>query len=138
MYSRAMLTPFELAYRYVVPALKRRLVEILSREYGMNQVDIARVLGISQSAVSRYLSMERGALMDVRGMGDVDEKLRRLARSIASGDASRYQVLAGLMGVALYMLRERYLCEYHTEIDDIDPKSCRICLSMFTSLVENS
>ena len=52
--------PCEELVRYVLPALRGALVTFMYAEKRMRQVDIARLVGISQSAVSRYINMERG------------------------------------------------------------------------------
>lgn len=52
--------PCEELVRYVLPALRGALVTFMYAERRMKQVDIAKLVGISQSAVSRYIKMERG------------------------------------------------------------------------------
>jgi len=76
---------FDLGSRYLFPSLRRRLVEIRYREYGLNQMKIAGLLNITQSAVSRYLRMGRGGTFDVSRFGDIDARLRSLARRLVEG-----------------------------------------------------
>ena len=52
--------PCEELVRYVLPALRGALVSYMYAEKKLKQVDIAKLMGISQSAVSRYINMERG------------------------------------------------------------------------------
>jgi predicted transcriptional regulator len=52
--------PCEELVRYVLPALRGALVTYMYVEKRMKQVDIAKLMGVSQSAVSRYVNMERG------------------------------------------------------------------------------
>jgi len=52
--------PCEELARYVLPALRGALVTYMYVERRMKQVDIAKLVGISQSAVSRYVNLERG------------------------------------------------------------------------------
>lgn len=73
-------TKNELAYRYVYPAVKRRLVEILYNEYKLTQQEIARLLYISQSTASRYKNLARRGLIDLSKFKDIDEEIHRLAK----------------------------------------------------------
>lgn len=67
--------------RYVLPALRGALVTFMYAERRMKQVDIARLVGISQSAVSRYINMERGLY---RKMVDELPEMRSLLEGAVS------------------------------------------------------
>jgi predicted transcriptional regulator len=125
------ISPLEVASRYVYPSLRRRLVEIL-RERGLKQTEIAKLLHITQSAVSRYLRMNRGALIDVSSFSDVESLLEKTADWILREKPNEYVIQKRLMEIAIYMLGKGYVCSFHARIDpEIDPSECRICLELF-------
>ena len=77
--------PCEELVRYVLPALRGALVTYMYVEKRMKQVDIAKLMGVSQSAVSRYVNMERGLyrklVEEVPGIkGLLEEAVTRLER----------------------------------------------------------
>lgn len=122
---------FEAVARYVYPSLRRRLVEIL-RERGLTQTQIAELLHITQSAVSRYLRMNRGALIEVEKFQDIDEKLKGLANTIVREKPDEYYIHGELVKIAVEMLGKGYVCSFHSKVDpEIDPKLCRICIETF-------
>lgn len=122
---------FEAVARYVYPSLRRRLVEIL-RERGLTQTQIAELLHITQSAVSRYLRMNRGALIEVEKFQDIDEKLKGLADTIVREKPDEYYIHGELVKIAVEMLGKGYVCSFHSKVDpEIDPKLCRICIETF-------
>ncbi|MDI3475915.1 MAG: uncharacterized protein PWQ79_1444 [Thermococcaceae archaeon] len=122
---------FEAVARYVYPSLRRRLVEIL-RERGLTQTQIAELLHITQSAVSRYLRMNRGALIEVEKFQDIDEKLKGLADTIVRERPDDYYIHGELVKIAVEMLGKGYVCSFHSKVDpEIDPKLCRICIETF-------
>ncbi|WFO75008.1 transcriptional regulator [Desulfurococcaceae archaeon MEX13E-LK6-19] len=132
-----MLTLFDLGYRYLFPSMRRRLVEILHNELGLEQIEIAEKLEISQAAVSRYLSMKRGVLIDISRYKDVDAKLKKLAEEIAYENIDTYTIYKGLVSITIYFLAKGYACRYHARIDpSIDPSRCRICLEILSRLYE--
>ena len=53
-----MPLPCEVAASSIVPAIKAKIARRLKRE-GMKQKEIAKVLGVTESAVSQYLSKKR-------------------------------------------------------------------------------
>ncbi|WP_297497363.1 transcriptional regulator [Thermococcus sp.] len=122
---------FDVASRYVYPALRRRLVEIL-RWKGLKQTEIAELFHITQSAVSRYLREERGALVDVSSLPDIEEKLRSLAEEIVEKRPDEYWIHARLVEITLYGLGRGYFCQFHALIDpELNPSECRVCLELF-------
>ncbi len=123
---------FEVASRYVYPSLRRRLVEILYRNHKLRQTEIANLLYITQSAVSRYLKMDRGALIDVESFGDIDMELKMLADEIIRKQPDEYNLHSRLIEISLKMLGKGYVCSFHLHIDpEIDPKNCHVCLDLF-------
>jgi hypothetical protein len=126
------VTAFEVASRYVYPSLRRRLVEILYKEHKLSQVKVAELLHITQPAVSRYLKMDRGALVDVKKFKDIDEKLKELAKKVLEENLNEYEIHSELVRISLEMLGKGYICSFHEKIDkEIDPKKCNICISLF-------
>jgi len=126
-WSELKVNAFEVAARYVYPAVRRRVVEIL-REMGLSQREIARLLHVTQSAVSRYLSMERGKDLDLSRYSDIDSYLRRIAREIVSSSPDEYCIHALLVKATLVVLAKGYACSIHAEVDpSIDPRKCRVC-----------
>jgi len=122
---------FEVASRYVYPSLRRRLVEILY-ENGLKQTEIAQLLHITQSAVSRYLRMDRGALIDIKAFPDIDIQIRHLAKEIIEGGLDEYEIHAELVKLSLTMLGKGYVCQFHSKIDpEVNPAECNVCLELF-------
>ena len=122
---------FEVASRYVYPSLRRRLVEHL-RKRGLKQTEIAELLHITQSAVSRYLREERGRLIDVSSFPDIDREVRELAERIIAERPGEYEIHTDLVRLSLEFLGKGYGCSFHAEIDpEIDPEKCRVCIELF-------
>lgn len=122
---------FEVASRYIYPSIRRRLVEVL-RERGLKQTEIAELLHITQSAVSRYLGRGRGALIDIREYPDVDAEIKELADRIIRERPNEYAIHAELVKISLEFLGRGYACSFHSRIDpEINPSECRVCLELF-------
>jgi len=133
-----MKSIFEIAYRYLIPAIRREIVKMLIKR-GFMEVEIARSLNISYSLVSRYLSGERGYNIDLSRYRDVMEKIERVADRIARKDIDFYQIYEEIDRIALYALSNRYLCSTHKAIEPyIDISKCNICPNLFSQQKVNS
>ncbi|MEM4824032.1 MAG: transcriptional regulator [Zestosphaera sp.] len=129
-----MSSVFELGYRYLVPSLKKRLAEIMNKELRMSEVEIARKLKITPSAVSRYLSSERGTAIDLTRFPDLDRELSKLAKDLIARDLDWLTIEARLLEISLLAMSRKYLCGLHHKLQPIiDPVKCRICPEFFST-----
>jgi predicted transcriptional regulator len=84
-----MPTNYEIAYSRIIPAFRRAVAREMHSRYHMKQVEIARRLGITQAAVSKYLSSGKAALggkdvvrfIEASMRGDHDASTRALCRA---------------------------------------------------------
>ncbi len=56
-----MILPCEIGVKTVLPAVKAIMARQIVEKHGYNEKQTANLLGLSQSAVSRYVGRERGA-----------------------------------------------------------------------------
>jgi len=82
----------EIVVEEFLPTFRTMLAGEL-RERGRTQSEVAELLGISQSAVSKYAHGEVETNDDIAGDADVIELVGRLADGLSDGDVSRAQAL---------------------------------------------
>ena len=123
-----MQTPYEIAAKSVIPAIRG----IISRsliEKRLTQAEIARALGITQPAVSKYFSEKRGKAIDFDQRDDVKKMAELIAEGIANHRLNDIRVADMIKEICDYVMRSGYMCELHYEID---PQSkvmnCKICM----------
>jgi len=81
-----MRAPCEYAVKYILPSIRSVLANHLYKEYGLSQLEIARLLGVSQSTVSRYVNRERGlyasAILEIPGLREkLDETVKAVLKN---------------------------------------------------------
>jgi uncharacterized protein len=64
--------PQEIEVWYIIPAIRKKLAVLLSKEYKLKQKEIARILGITDAAVSQYISKKRANGMNFPKEMDAD------------------------------------------------------------------
>jgi predicted transcriptional regulator len=77
--------------KYIMPAVRGLIAKTLIEEYGFSQSSAAKALGISQAAVSYYISLKRGYRMSKKLEKNkmIMEAIRGLARKIAETKGSK-------------------------------------------------
>ncbi|KAF5412152.1 MAG: transcriptional regulator [Euryarchaeota archaeon] len=77
-----MKVPCENVVWYVLPAIRSELAKELAK--AMSQKEISEILGITQAAVSQYVSNKRGSKIELQD--DVKGVIANLAADIARGE----------------------------------------------------
>jgi predicted fused transcriptional regulator/phosphomethylpyrimidine kinase/predicted transcriptional regulator len=127
------MTPHELLARYVIPSL-RALVAHKLREQGLGQERIARMLGVSQPLVSKYLREGKEAILDrLEDMGIKAEEAESIAdmlaaRLVQNGYIDYLEILTAYVNS---LLARGVLCHFHRRVQSRIPPSCDICLKLF-------
>ncbi len=128
-----MSSVFELGYRYLIPSLRKRLAEIMNKELKMSEVEIARKLKITPSAVSRYLRGERGSTIEISTITDINEELTKIAKDLSTQDLDFLEIEARLLKITIQAMSKKYICWFHQKIQQsIDPANCKICPEIFS------
>jgi predicted transcriptional regulator len=98
-----MMMPCESIVKVVLPAIRAGVIKKLYKDKKMSQVEIAEKLGITQAAVSKYLSGNYSKkLKELEKTEEIQENINNIYESIVSGKA-RF---------------EKSVCEYcgHSEV----------------------
>ncbi len=119
-----MVLPQEIQLWYVLPALRRELVKALISRHRMQRKMIAKALGISEGAVSQYLSSKRG--VNVKFSLGIVRQIELSSDLIASGDSSAMPELVRLSGLPEV---KRMVCKIHMMQDPFMKKNCSICFA---------
>ncbi len=81
-----MKTPCEIIVWNIVPIIRKEFAKNLFNDHGFNQRKVADKLGITESAVSRYLSGKRG-ILEITDDEILDE-IRKSSNKIANENGS--------------------------------------------------
>ena len=126
-----MKTPYEVFSGFVMPRLRVLVAHKLSSR-GASQHKIARLLGVSQAAVNRYLSQDPRSIyreLVSRGFAgrEIEAVVEALVNHLAGGDREGYVRL--LISVFNKWLIEGLICEVHESLEHV-PKGCKICVEL--------
>jgi predicted transcriptional regulator len=106
----------------VLPAIRRELAKSLVHEHRLSQRETAEKLGITEAAVSQYLSAKRakGVVFGTKVMKEIRASAKKLMDHGASV-VGELQRLCNLMDV------RKIVCGIHHRKSAQIPKNCTIC-----------
>ena len=123
-----MILPEELASKSVIPAIRALVVKRLVEEHGMTQQQAAKLLGVTQPAVSKYLHQKRGAAIRLGGIKEIERATNDIAEMVSSRKVHPIEVMSRIEAACKYVRRNRFMCDLHKRLEPgIDVNSCHIC-----------
>ena len=114
--------PQELEIWYLIPALRRELTKIFISDFKLSQKQISKILGITESAVSQYLSSKRGD--ELKFSKKEIETIRKFGKKIIADKKHSKDYFYKL---CLELRGTKSLCELHKKQDKNIPKNCDLC-----------
>lgn len=126
-----MKPPCEIVVKKILPAIRSILVKDLSKRHNLSQTKIADYLGITQPAVSQYLSSARGVSKIEGNLKETGlySKLRDLSDEIAEGNTKKSKIIKKYCKICNSMGEEEILCIFHTEKEPyLTEEECKLCL----------
>jgi len=73
-----LLTPCEVAVKTVSPAIRALLAKTLLEKHDLKETKVAELLGITQSAVSKYYKNVRGTTIHIENVTEVQEIVNQM------------------------------------------------------------
>ncbi|UCD72518.1 MAG: hypothetical protein JSW01_03425 [Candidatus Bathyarchaeota archaeon] len=121
-----MKPPCEIMTNYIMPAVRAHIARRLIEKHRFTQVSAAEKLGLTQSAMSRYLTSDRGTRTSLSD--EVIHILEMIAEDLADQDSPSTMTIEQTCRICLSMRRSGDFCRLHRELDEKIPDSCDVCL----------
>lgn len=123
------MKPFcEIVVAKILPAMRAIITKELMNTYGMNQVEVAQRLGITQPAISQYSRELRGYNVKLlQSNKKIMNEIKDLTAKIASGDTKSNKIPEKFCDICEKIRKERIICKMH-ENNYPSIKPCNTCL----------
>lgn len=114
-----ILQPQEIEVFYVLPAIRRELA-LSMKKAGKTQKDIAKLLGVTEPAVSQYISLKRAKQVVF------DDGIKQIIHTAASRITDELGLFREMQKLMRVMHENRVICKVHESLGQA-PSGCRAC-----------
>ncbi len=126
-----MLLPSEIESKLLIPAVRAILSKELVIEKGLKEEEVARMLGITQAAVSNYLRGTRGdneLISKLMSLSEIMSMIREIGDDLSTNRAYTAKTLSKFIALCNYMRYSLIICDAHHSLErNIDEKVCEQC-----------
>ena len=124
-----MIIPCEIGVKSVVPAVKATIAKELVETHGLSQTRAAEILGISQSAVSRYAQGVRGYVIPIVNVDGTGPIIDRIVNLLLAGKYSREEFLKNFCTICSLVREDGQMCPFCQKTEpEIKKQGCKSCL----------
>jgi uncharacterized protein len=83
--------PCEIIVWYILPVIRKEFARMMVEDYNLSQKEVADKLGLTEPAISQYLSSKRGS--DIELSPKILEEIRKVAKDLANPKTSDQKVM---------------------------------------------
>ncbi|TLX86231.1 MAG: helix-turn-helix domain-containing protein [Thaumarchaeota archaeon] len=131
-----MLLPSEIESKLLIPAVRAILSKELVSEKGLKEEEVARLLGITQAAVSNYLRGTRGdneLISKLISQYEIMGMIKEISDDLSTNRAYTAKTLSKFIALCNYMRYSLIICDAHHSLEsNIDEKVCEQCKVILT------
>jgi predicted transcriptional regulator len=125
-----MSVPCEVAVKCVLPVVRAMIARELMYTYGLRQVEAAKLLGVSQPAISLYSRSIRGKAIDLENDGEIRLLVAHMTESLAKGPVSHRDLILMYCGICKAIRAKGLLCKLHKAFDpSVEIEKCELCVA---------
>ncbi|MEM3770488.1 MAG: hypothetical protein QXG76_04800 [Candidatus Bathyarchaeia archaeon] len=125
-----MLLPCEVAVKSLLPPVRAALAKQLMTKHGLKQVETAKLLGVSQPAISLYNKKMRGKALDLEKDKEIKRLIEGLAGSLAKESLSHKDFTLKFCEICKAVRAKGLLCNMHKALDPtFDIEKCGLCMN---------
>ena len=116
--------PQEIEVRYILPAIRKELARIFIHEHKRSQKEAAKILGLTEAAISQYQHSKRAK--EVVFSEAVVNEIRKSADNILADKNSRQRLMAEMYRITNLTTVRQVLCDIHRS-QSKDLENCNVC-----------
>lgn len=132
-----MKPPCEVVSKYVLPKIRAMVAKELVETHGLTQMEAASKLGMTQAAVSYYITSKRGyKVSEFEGIPVIKTGIGEIANLLVE-EASTLSVLKRICTLCYTLRTSAILCELcrvSSQITDLECSGCEDLIKEFSKM----
>jgi predicted transcriptional regulator len=130
MVKNRLILPCEIAVKSVIPAIKATIAKELVEIHGLKQDRVAEILGVTQSAVSKYTRQVRGHVITIDNVEGIQPLIDNMIKLLIDGSKKRNEFLALFCQMCIMIRENGLMCSFCQKTDQrIRLEDCSFCLA---------
>ena len=121
-----LILPCEVGVKTVLPAVKAAMARSIVEKHGLNEKQTAELLGLSQSAVSRYVGRERGNLFKIENSTEVLALIEQMVVSLIREPNNKAEILNLFCQTCITIREKGLMCPFCQK--EMSPQWAENCL----------
>jgi len=124
-----LILPCEVGVKTVLPAVKAIMARTIVEKHGYNERETANLLGLSQSAVSRYVGRERGGnLVAIENTSEILSLIDEMVLTLLKAPQNKTRVLELFCKTCSAIREKGLMCpKCQSEVSDGWVEKCAFC-----------
>jgi len=123
-----LLAPCEVAVKCALPSVRAMVANELTSKHNLKQAEAAKLLGISQPAISLYQQKLRGNSIDLGTDPEISALVAQHATTLTNGNFSNNDMLLSFCRICKTIRSKGLLCKIHEAFEPrIDLENCNFC-----------
>jgi predicted transcriptional regulator len=126
-----MLLPCEVGVKTVLPAIRAVMARELVEKHEMKEQQAAEILGLSQSAISRYTTKDRGNILTLENVPEVQTLIDQMINLLLNEKPKQTNEILNLFCQTCKIIREKGLmCKLcQQKMRETQLETCVFCRS---------
>ncbi len=126
-----MFLPCEVGVQTVLPAIRALMARTIIEKHGMKEKQVAELLGLSQSAISRYTTRNRGNILMIENLPEVQKLVDQTVHLLLCGKPHQTTEILRLLCQTCKVIRKQGLmCKFcQKRISQNIAEICAFCRS---------
>jgi len=113
----------------VIPAVRALMAKELVEKRSLKQDEVAEILGVSQSAVSKYTRKIRGYVIKIDNLEEIQPLINEMIDLLISGTYQREAFLKCFCQTCMLIRKTSMMCQFCQKADQkIKIEECGFCL----------
>jgi predicted transcriptional regulator len=125
-----LLLPCEVGVKVVLPAIRALMARTIVEKHGMKERQAAEILGLSQSAISRYTSKNRGNTITIENVPEVQTLIDQMINLLMHNAHQKNEILELFCQTCIIIREKGLICDLCQEkTGGTDLETCDFCRS---------
>jgi len=127
-----LILPDEIVAKAIIPALRAMVAKELIEKHGLTQQSAARLLNVSQAAISNYMRGVRGIVVNLEQDKDIQNIVSKIAEMLVNNKDPKDVVSMFNLAIKIITVHG-ILCSVHKRFEPIF-ENCDICIKTISTI----